>query len=291
MTASQAGDGQALYVATSLGVAVAALAARAPHAVPLAGATWIMRAPIRQERDHRAIPYVAIGAIDELRRIDVNDHEIVIGACTTHAEVAARLGGLPDCRGLAAAAGNAANPAIRRIATIGGNLCAVKFAASDFAPALLAAGARVELRSPGGMRKLPIERFLESRSTLIPGSLLVRLVVPRGQMRSAHVRLPLRKAGDYPVAIVSMAAKLAPDGVAGEIRIAVGSVEPVARRWPHLEAEMTGRKLDADRAHALAAADAGSFSGREAVEAPGWYRLQVLPALVRRAVEILQAQP
>ncbi len=290
MTASQAGDGQALYLATSLDDAVAALAARAPHAVPLAGATWIMRAPIRQERDDTAIPYVAIGAIDELRRIDVNDHEIGIGACATHAEVAAKLNGLPDCQGIVTAAGDAANPAIRRIATIGGNLCAVTFAASDFAPALLAAGARVELRSPDGVLDLPIERFLESRSALIPGSLLVRVVVKRGQMRSAHVRLPLRKAGDYPVAIVSMAAKLARDGVAEEIRIAVGSVEPVARRWLHLESEMTGRKLDADRAHALAAADAGSFSGRDAVKAPGWYRVQVLPALVRRAVEILEAQ-
>jgi carbon-monoxide dehydrogenase medium subunit len=291
MTVSGAGDGQALYVAASLDDAIEALAARAPHAVPLAGATWIMRAPIRQEHDYRTVPYVAIGGIDELRRIDIGDHEIVIGACATHAELVAKLSGLPDCRGLAAAAGNAANPAVRRIATIGGNLCAVTFAASDLAPALLAAGARVELRSPDGVRELPMERFLASRSALIPGSLLVRLVVPRAQTRSAHVRLPLRKAGDYPVAIVSMAAKLAPDGVAEEIRIAVGSVEPVARRWPHLEAEMTGKKLDADRAHALAAADAGSFSGREAVEAPGWYRVEVLPALVRRAIEKLQAHP
>jgi aerobic carbon-monoxide dehydrogenase medium subunit len=97
--------------------------------------------------------------------------------------------------------------------------------------------------------------------------------------------LPLRKAGDYPVAIVSMAVAIGPDGSVGDIRVAVGSVEASARRWPQLEEQLLGRPLDPARAYELAKACAGVFTGRESVEAPGWYRVQVLPTLVRRAAE------
>ena len=250
-----------------------------------------MRSPIRREHEYKSFSYVAIGRIEELRQIGVTDKEISIGACATHAQVVAKLGQLPDCQGLVMAAAGAANPAIRNVATIGGNLCAVKFPASDFLPALLSAGAKIELQSPAGIERLTIELFLERRSSLGPGALLRRVIVHRTSAGSAHVRLPLRKAGDYPVAIVSLSARFTSKDRIEDVRLAVGSVEPVARRWPRLEVELAGRPLDADRAYELAAAHSGDFHGREAVGAPGWYRAQVLPTLVRRAVQVLQTRP
>lgn len=290
MTVLETVGDQSFYVATSVADAVATLVLRAPHGVPLAGATWIMRSPIRQEHGYKAIPYVAIGGIEELRRIVVTDKKITIGACATHAELVAKLSGLPDCQGLADAAGSAANPAIRRVATVGGNLCAVKFAASDLAPALLAIDAQVELLSTAGAQEVPMERFLQMRSDLGTGVLLGRVTIDRTAARSAHARLPLRKAGDYPVAIISMSATLANDGTVEKMRIAIGSVEPVARRWQSLESGLTGHPLDAETAYALATAHSSDFNGRDAVEAPGWYRVQVLPSLVRKAVHALQAR-
>jgi carbon-monoxide dehydrogenase medium subunit len=100
----------------------------------------------------------------------------------------------------------------------------------------------------------------------------------------------LRKAGDYPVAIVSIAVTLDPRGVVKSARVAVGSVEPVARRWRRLEADLNGQPLDpnlaADRAESLC----GDFQGRDGVEAPGWYRVKVLPNLVRRAIGAIREQ-
>ena len=64
------------------------------------------------------------------------------------------------CAGLAQAAAQAANPAIRRVATLGGNLCSVVFAASDLAPALVAAGAEVEIQNARGAARRPVEAFL-----------------------------------------------------------------------------------------------------------------------------------
>ena len=269
------------YVATSVADAVAALAARGEATAPLAGATWIMRAPIRQEPFERT--YVAIGRIDELLRIDVSDGEIAIGACVTHAQLAAALADAVDCRALTMAAASAANPAIRQVATIGGNLCAAQFAASDLAPALLCLDADVETEASGGTERMSTCQFLARRTGSGPRDAAEAHHRPRTPARSVHVRLPLRKAGDYPVAIVSIAGAVPPsDGAVERIRIAVGSVEPVARRSETLEALLSGRVLDPQHAFEMADAECGIFQGRDGVEAPGWYRVKVLPSLLRR---------
>ena len=82
------------------------------------------------------------------------------------------------------------------------------------------------------------------RLNLEPGRLLTRITVPRNARKTAHARLPLRKAGDYPAAIVSLAVGLDAAGRIETAGIAVGSVEPTARRWKRLEAALLGQPLD-----------------------------------------------
>ena len=79
-------------------------------------------------------------------------------------------------------------------------------------------------------------------------------------------------------------------GAVGALRIAVGSVERVARRWSALEQALEGRPLDPGAAAEAARERIGDFEGREGVEAPGWYRTQVLPSLVRAAFQSLDDQ-
>ena len=50
---------------------------------------------------------------------------------------------------------------------------------------------------------------------------------------------------------------------------------------------MQGEKPDPAAMRALAATRAGDFTGRDAVDAPGWYRERVLPGLVARAFAAL----
>ncbi|MCD2172560.1 FAD binding domain-containing protein [Rhizobium sp. C4] len=257
-----------------------AVAARRAGAAVLAGGTWTMRDPRRGVSLPESV--VALSRIAELQRVEVLDGEIRIGASVTHAALAGALSGLAGFEGLAAAATGAANPAIRRVATVGGNLCAIDFAAADLVPALLALDAGIELALADGPRLLPISDFLRERSELLKTALLTRVIIRRDVAASAHVRLPLRKAGDYPVAIVSIA-----QSTDGAIRVAVGSVEPVARRWSALEAELAGKALTPEEAQALAE-KTNDFIGRDGIEAEGWYRREVLPALVRRAFAALQ---
>lgn len=272
---------------TTVDEALATLSVHEGRASIMAGATWLMRSPLRGEDLPASI--VSISGIAELGRIDIDEEWLTIGTRVTHAALASALAGISEFWGLAEAAGKSANPAIRAVATVGGNLCTMAFSAADLAPALLCLDAEIEYRSIEGTSTMPLEAFLHLRTVLPPG-LLTEVRVRRGGFRSAHMRLPLRKAGDYPVAIVSATASS--DDRAGfqGIRIAVGSVEAVARRWPALEAEIEGRAMTAAEIGVAAADLSSAFSGRDGIEAPGWYRVQVLPALVRRAFEDLERQ-
>ena len=270
-----------IYVAHSLPNALDALAERGAGGAAFAGGTWIMRSPIRHEplKPH----YVAIGTIPELTTITIAPDAVEIGAAVTHAALAAALADIPEFDVLTTAAGRSANPAIRTMATIGGNLATSGFAAADCVPALLCLDAEVEISGPGNGDRMSLQRFLGIRSTLAPGHLLTRIILARHGRRTAHARLSLRKGGDYPVAIISLAVSCDAAGQVRTARIAVGSVEPVARRWERLETAIVGRPIDPSLMAELAAEFASDFVGRDGVEAPAWYRLSVLPSLVRRA--------
>lgn len=277
------------YLAGSLSDAAAALVERGNRGQALAGGTWIMRAALRGEPQDRA--YVSLSRIEALRQVTLSGTEIVIGACVTHAHLACELPANAAYESLALAAGKSANPAVRNAATVGGNLCALDFAAADLVPALMCLDAKVEMLADGRIERLSTEEFLKLRATLTPGTLVKGVVINGAKpvrRISTHVRLPLRRAGDYPVAIVSIAVTLRDDDTVSEARIAVGSVEAVPKRWPEMEAAMMGRALDDGELMSHAHLASKAFTGRNGVDAPGWYRVKVLPVLFGRAVARLK---
>ena len=148
-----------VHVARSIEDAAAALVGTGEDSARLlAGGTWVMRAPIR--REDLAASYVAIGRIEALRALEADDQEVRIGACATHADIAEFLQALPEFEGLRAAADNSANPAVRNMATIGGNICTADFAASDFSSALLSLDASVDVATTTGEGRLSFAEFL-----------------------------------------------------------------------------------------------------------------------------------
>jgi carbon-monoxide dehydrogenase medium subunit len=273
---------RSLHIARSVTEALELRARFGGDAEFFAGGTWIMRADRREEFEDRH--YVAIGGIEALAGISVSEDEVVIGACASHAELAAALTGLSDLSVLQDAAAESANPAIRSLATVGGNICSTRFAAADLVPALLCLTASLEFSGADGAVRMSLEAFLKTRDVVRPAHILTKVIVPRIPRLSAHARLPLKKAGDYPVAIVSGSIALAGDGTIENAVIAVGSVEQTARRWTSLERAIHGLELTSSDIVARASETAGEFTGRDGVEALGWYRVKVLPELVRRAV-------
>jgi carbon-monoxide dehydrogenase medium subunit len=263
----------------SIEEAVDELAGLGQDGAALAGATWVMRSPLRREPFRRR--YVALRRLDELLHLRLGD-PTVIGSLVTHAGLAALEGPLA---GLGEAARRSAFPAVRNVATLGGNLCADPFPEADLVPALLAGDARVDVASPAGRDSVELEAFLAARGRRPDGELIVGVTVPAPSgRRSAFERLTVRGGGEYAVASVAVALDLDTDGVVSAARVAVGAVEPVACRAAAAEAALTGRRVDAEVAGEAGSAVVEGLSERDGVDAPGWYRLAVLPALLHRAL-------
>ena len=248
----------------------------------VAGATWVLRAPLRHEA---VVPnLVALNRVEGLGGFDVGPAAVTIGPLVTHDLLARRL---PEAMGLEAlrkAAVRAANPGVRRIATIGGNISAHDFAASDFAAALISLDATVTIAQASGERAMPVEEFLSQRAKLERPWLVTAITVPADPARaSAHERLPMRRAGDYPSAIVNASAS-----AEGQWRIGVSAVEDQPKRWHALEQALRG--VSPAQAEEAARDLAAAFIGRDTPGTPGWYRVSVLPVLVRRAVTAIEAQ-
>jgi aerobic carbon-monoxide dehydrogenase medium subunit len=264
----------------SLAEAVRTLADLGPDAAALAGGTWVMRAPLRGEP--AAPVYVALGGLAELRGIRSGDGAVEIGACVTHEELAA-LDGPPAVAGLAEAARRSAFPAVRSVATVGGNIAARGFPEADLVPALLAAGARVVLATVDGERTEELAAYLATRAGRPAGELIARVVVPApAARRSAFARLTVRGGGEYAIASVALSADFDGETVTAA-RVAVGGVEPTARLSPAAAAALAGTGLDGTAAERAGQAAADECTAREGLDAPGWYRLAVLPVLTRRA--------
>ncbi len=241
---------------------------------PLAGATWVMRE--RQRRGH----YVALDRILELRAI-VPVEEVRIGALATHDHLATALD-QPALAAVREAARTSAFPAVRSVATVGGNICAEPFPESDLVPALLACEAEVELASAGGRRRTSLLERIP------PGALLAHILVPApANRRSCYRRLTVRGGGEYAVASAALSVDLDEDGVVQAARLAFGSVEERPRLFVEAARTLVGDRLDEARGREAGELAAAACEPRDGLDAPAWYRRAVLPVLVGDAVAVL----
>lgn len=247
----------------------------------LAGATWIMRAPNRGEPMRPA--YVSLSAIEELALVETDDPTI-IGAMATHADLEGLDDGTGSLGAVAEAARSSAFPAVRNVATVGGNLCARGFVEADLVPALLASDARVRTASPEGNDDIALAAYLESRDRRPVAEMVTHVSIPApDNRRSWFERLTVRGGAEYAVASLAVSIDLDTDRASGA-RIALGSVETMARRWEAAERFVTDTDIEEACASPVPLELTRDINARDGLDAPGWYRLAVLPSLLRRAL-------
>jgi carbon-monoxide dehydrogenase medium subunit len=155
---------------------------------------------------------VDIGGLAELRGIAVKGELLVIGALTRHVDLlkSSDIGKWAPL--LAAAVAHIAHPAIRNRGTIGGSLAQAD-PASELPACMLALGASIVVRGPGGERRIAAEEFFTGiyETRLEPQDLLVAVELPVADSDSAHFFQEFaRRHGDY--AIVGLAAQAARQG-------------------------------------------------------------------------------
>jgi aerobic carbon-monoxide dehydrogenase medium subunit len=138
-----------------------------------------------------------------------------------------------------------ADPIVRNMATVGGNL-AHGDPANDHPATMLALGAEVVAIGTGGERRIPIASFFTGPfSTALRRDEIVteiRVPSPRPGSGGAYVKME-RKVGDFATAAVAVQLTLA-NGVCEEIGIGLTNVGSVPIKAVRAEGALRGRRVD-----------------------------------------------
>jgi carbon-monoxide dehydrogenase medium subunit len=187
---------------------------------------------------------------------------------------------------LADTARGVADPIVRNLATVGGNL-AHGDPANDHPATMLAYGAEVVAAGPRGERTIPITAFFTGPFTtaLAADEILVEIRIPTPPARSggAYVKLE-RKVGDFATAAVAVQLTLAADGTCARAGIGLTNAGATPVKADRAEAALTGKRLDnaAIVQAAQLAADAAQPSAD--LRGPVEYKKDMVRVLTGRAL-------
>ena len=138
-----------------------------------------------------------------------------------------------------------ADPLVRNMATVGGNL-AHGDPANDHPATMLALGAEVVAVGSAGERIIPVSDFFEGplATALEQGEILTEIRVPAPQPGSGGAYLKLeRKVGDYATAGVAAVITVS-DGVCQQAGIGLTNAGPIPVKASSAESFLVGKKLD-----------------------------------------------
>jgi aerobic carbon-monoxide dehydrogenase medium subunit len=248
----------------SLEEALALRAERGDEATVLAGGTFV--GILMNQGFLAPDALLSLAGVKELRRVEVVDGELRLGAMVTHRAVE-RTEGWPA---LAHAFSLVASPRVRNVATVGGVLADADYASDP--PAMLAAlDARAVLRGPRGERAVSVGELVRGHyeTCIEPDELLVEVRVPPPPERATYRKFRSRSSEDRPCVAVAAAR--------GErLRVVVGAVAETPQDFPEL---CDGAPEEVAAAYAERIEPLSDARGSAA------YRRRVIVAEVRRAVE------
>jgi len=227
--------------ASSVDEAVSLLARYEDEAKLLAGGHSLI--PLLKLRFAQPKHLIDVRHIPTLHGIREENGEVVIGAATTHwmlqsDEVVRRR--LPM---VAEAASQIGDAQVRNMGTIGGSLAHADPAA-DLPAVMLALGAAVAARGPGGTRRIPIDDlFVDLLTTaLAPNEVLteIHVPIPGAGTGGAYAKHP-HPASRYALAGVAAVVALQGGSIASA-RVAVTGVSSKAQRARAVEAALAGKR-------------------------------------------------
>ena len=186
--------------------------------------------------------------VEGLNRIEAASGGIRLGALVTHRQAEVSPLVTERLPVLSETFRRVATVRIRHMATVGGALAHAD-PNQDPPVTLMALDARVEIRSAGGQRELPLSAFFRDyyETALEPGELVTAVTVPPLPPASgaAFIKFLPRSAEDYATVAVAATVTLEAGGErCREARIALGSVAPTPLRAAKAEALLRGAQLD-----------------------------------------------
>ncbi|WP_371169302.1 FAD binding domain-containing protein [Aliiroseovarius sp. 2305UL8-7] len=254
------------HKAASIDDAIAALAA-GEDAKLLAGGQTLL-ATMKQ---HLAAPsdLVDVRAIDGMSGVSTDGDTLVIGAATTHAEVASNGDVQRLCPALASLAGGIGDPAVRHAGTIGGSI-ANNDPAADYPAGLLALGATIVTNS----REVAADDFFDGLfTTALDEDEIITAVRVDAPAKAAYVKF--RQPASL-FALVGVCVAQTADGA----RVAVtGAGEDGVFRHAGLEAALSANWS----AEAAASVDVTSEGLMSDMHGSADYRANLVKVLAKRA--------
>ncbi len=227
---------------------------------------------------------VSLRGVRDLKGISING-TISIGALTTFREIE-REGALKRAiPALHRSVSVIANPQIRNVATLGGNLCNAAPSA-DSAPPLLVYDAVAVLDGPEGTRSIELKDFFRGPGITALGSeeLLKEIRIPRQEQKSRSAFIKMGRVSQD-IAKVNVAALLVMEGdTCVKARLAAGAVAPVPLRLKACEEFLQGRKIDKDSLEESAWIASQEVRPITDVRSTEDYRRHVTGVLVKRAI-------
>jgi xanthine dehydrogenase YagS FAD-binding subunit len=154
----------------------------------------------------------------------------------------------------------ALNGVNRRHAVLGASDKCIATYPGDFAQALIALDAEVEIAGRQGVRKIPFANLHvppgdtpHIETTLKPGELITGFSVPAGAWTKRSLYLKVRDRESYEFALASAAVALdMADGKVSQVKIALGGVATIPWRAREAETLLKGRTLDDETLKAAA---------------------------------------
>jgi carbon-monoxide dehydrogenase medium subunit len=183
-------------------------------------------------------------------------------------------------------AASIADPQVRNLATVGGNL-AHGDPANDHPATMLALGAEVIATGQGGERTIPISNFFLSVFTtaLEHGEILteIRLPIPPAGSGGAYFKLE-RKVGDF--ATVGVAAQVTLDsaGVCLWAGIGLTNVGATPIKATRAESSLIGQILDQQKINQAAQLAAEGAEPSSDLRGPAEYKVSMVRELTKRAL-------
>jgi len=225
---------------------------------------------------------VNIASIEELKGIHEEDGEIVIGAATTHHDIAVNdiiKNKLPF---FAEAASVIGDVQVRNHGTIGGSLAHADPSA-DWTALVLAADAAIETKSKAGRRRLKATEFFTGLFTTALNEdeiiTAIRIPVPAEGTKTTYQKFP-QPASRF--AIVGCAVLRKPDGT---VNIAFTGVSDNAFRDTNAEQAISGKPLNEANINAAIAAAAENVSVLSDHYASEDYRKHLAKVYLKKALQ------